>query len=126
MRPKQQGGNEMQYVLTGFTHAGGSRVFTFEGIGPDRTRTNFSVSADLALIRRYGIRSQELPLLCIRFLDQLGADIQEHNLTFAEEDMRRYMDNCAAERDAAQKKRTPRRPPNTAPRTEWAFPQPRQ
>lgn len=127
MRLKQQEGtNGMQYVLTGFSHDAGSRVFAFEGIAADRTRTNFSVSADLSLIRRHGIRPQELPLLCVRFLEQLDAGIEERSLTFGEEEMRRHMDACAAERDAAQRKRPPRRPPGTGQRTQpWVFPQPR-
>lgn len=56
----------MQYILSGFTQDMGFRVFRFEGVAVDRprTRTVFTVRADLALIRRYGIQIQELPLLC--------------------------------------------------------------
>lgn len=54
----------MQYILTGFTQEMGFRVFAFERIGDDRLRTKFTVKADLALIRRYGIRLQDLPLMC--------------------------------------------------------------
>ena len=59
----------MQYILTGFTHDMGFRVFAFEGIGEDRVRTEYKVRADLALIHRYGIRVQELPLLCRGILE---------------------------------------------------------
>ncbi len=117
----------MQFVLTGFSHNAGFRVFAFEGIATDRTRTTFSVSADLALSRTHGIRVQELPLLCLRFLEKHDGSDEVHNLTFAEEDMRAYSDNCTAEREATQRKRTPRRNPGTpAPRTEWQLPQQRR
>ncbi len=60
----------MQFVLTGFTHDKGFRVFTFDRIGEDRVRTKCTVRADLSLIRNYGIHIQELPLLCRGLLDR--------------------------------------------------------
>ena len=42
----------MQFILTGFTQDMGFRVFAFERLADDRTRTKCSVRADLALIRR--------------------------------------------------------------------------
>jgi len=117
----------MQFVLTGFSHTAGFRVFAFEGIAADRKRTNFSVSADIALSRRHGIRVQELPLLCLRFLEQHDTSDEQRDLTFAEEHMRAYADNCTAEREAAQRRRAPRRPPgNAATRSEWQLPQQRR
>lgn len=105
----------MQFVLTGFRHDAALRVFEFEGIAADHTRTNYFVSADLMLIQRYGIRVQELPLLCRRLLEQHEFGENEHTLTYAEENMRTYMNYCTAEREAAQRKKPPRRPPsNTA------------
>jgi hypothetical protein len=76
----------MQYTFTGFTHDAGFRVFAFEGIGEDRVRLPYSVKADLALARKYGIRVQELPLLCREVLEQrTGADGQA--FTYLECDM---------------------------------------
>lgn len=122
-----QGSQEMQFVLTGFSHNAGLRVFAFEGIAADRTRTSFSVSADIALSRVYGIRVQELPLLCLRFLEKHDTSDEGRNLTFAEENMRAYADNCTAEREAAQRRRAPRRPPvSAAARSEWQLPQQRR
>jgi len=116
----------MQFVLTGFSHNAGLRVFGFEGVAADRTRTKFSVSADIALSRRHGIRVQELPLMCLRFLEQHDTAGEKRNLMFAEEDMCVYASNCAAAREAAQRKRSSRRPPrNVATRTEWQYPQQR-
>jgi hypothetical protein len=76
----------MQYTLTGFTHDAGFRVFAFEGIGEDRVRLPYSVKADMALARKYGIRVQELPLLCREVLDRrTSADGQA--FTYPECDM---------------------------------------
>jgi len=117
----------MQFSLTGFRQDAGSRVFTFQGTGTDRTHTTFSVSADMELSRVHGIRMQELPLLCLRFLEQHDSAGAERHLTFSEADMLLHANNCAAEREAAQKKKSSRKAPvNAGTRTEWAFPQPRQ
>lgn len=111
----------MQFILTGFTQDRGFRVFGFEGIGPDRTRTPFTVRIDLALVRRYSIRVQELPLLCRGLLEQRDESGPERAVTFTEAEMRRYADHCAAEREAAQKKRkfTHKPSPANAARSPW-------
>lgn len=116
--------SKMQFVLTGFTPDTGFRVFAFQGVGADRTRTEFTVRADLDLSRRYGIRVQELPLLCRGLLERRDEGEQEHTLTFTEEEMLLHAKSCAAERDAAQKKRSMRRPPPPSQvGTGWRAPQ---
>lgn len=62
---------KMQFILRGFSQVVALRVFAFEGIAADRTRALFTVSADLALARRYRIRLQELPLLCRSVLERV-------------------------------------------------------
>ena len=57
----------MGFILKGFTQEMGIRVFAFERVGEDHTRTEYTISADLALTRRYDIRVQDLPLLCRLF-----------------------------------------------------------
>lgn len=115
----------MQFVLVGFTQDAGFRVFAFEGIGEDRTRTKFTVRADLALIRGYEIRVQELPLLCRGLLERVTqvADqdsapqdsvlperaLPERTWIYTEEDMRLHASGCAEARDAAQRKKSMRR-----------------
>lgn len=100
----------MQFVLTGFTHDLGTRVFAFERVGEDRIRTLCTVRADLAVARRYGIRIQELPLLCRGLLDRCE-EVGESSLTFTEDQMRTSANERAAAREAAVKKRkTPHRP----------------
>jgi hypothetical protein len=81
---------KMQFILTGFTQDMGFRVFAFERMGEDRIRTKYAVRADLALIQRYGIRLQELPLLCRRLLERRDNGEKEGTLTFTEDEMSLY------------------------------------
>src|SRR5271166_519799 len=92
---------KMQFVITGFTQDMGFRVFTFDGIAADWGRTAFIVRADLALARRYGIRLQELPLMCRGLLERSDESDEKHSVTFNEEDMRVYASDCAAKKEAA-------------------------
>jgi hypothetical protein len=114
---------KMQFVLVGFTQEEGFRVFAFEGIGEDRSRTKFTVRADLALIRGYEIRVQELPLLCRALLErvtQVTTEVatevsgeepapQERTWIYTEEEMRLHASSCAEVRDAAQRKKSMRK-----------------
>jgi hypothetical protein len=100
----------MQFVLKGFTPETGFRVFAFDGIADDRTRTEFRVRTDLSLIRTYGIRVQELPLLCRGLLERRDEAELTHTLTFSEDEMRLYSNSRAAEKDAADKRRSRRAP----------------
>ena len=114
----------MQFVLKGFLPETGFRVFTFDGIAEDRSRTEFQVRADLSLIRTYGIRVQELPLLCRGLLERRDEAEATHVLTFSEAEMRLHADSRTAEREAAEKRKSRRAPvphpgngaaPQTAP-----------
>ena len=120
----------MQYILTGFTQDTGFRVFAFEGVAVGQIRTVFTVRADLALSRRYGIAMQELPLLCRSLLDRQeeGSEhdsVTEHALTFTEEEMRACADKRSADRAlAALKRKAPRRPVVENAGAAWRGPQP--
>jgi hypothetical protein len=103
---------KMQFLLTGFSEVMGFRVFAFERIAEDRTRTPYTVKTDLALTRRYGIRLQELPLLCRAVLERCHEGEEKRAFAYAEEDMRLYAD-CAAAREEAAKHRKPMRRPAT-------------
>jgi len=98
----------MQYVLSGFSHEMGFRVFSFEGVGKDHARTEYNVKADLAAIRRYGIRVQELPLLCRAILERRGEDDERRTFTYTEAEMSLHANVCAAQA-LTQRKRPPRR-----------------
>jgi hypothetical protein len=115
----------MPFILSGFTQNSGCRVFTFECIGPDRSRTKYTVRADLSLIRTYGIQIQELPLLCRGLLDRQDLDRQDkdrekRSVTFSEEEMRACANERATARAEAEKKRrAPRRPSGENLGTAW-------
>jgi len=117
---------KMQFVLTGFTQDVGFRVFAFEGIAPDRMRTAFTVRTDLALIKRHGIRIQELPLLCRSLLERSEGEGETRGLTFTEEDMATHAKDRAdaARHTASQKKNPPRRPASENLGAAWRGPQP--
>lgn len=105
--------SQSRFTLKGFSHDQGFRQFVFECIAEDHVRTQFSVRADLALARTYGIHLQDLPLLCREFLERRALTEDARRLTFTEEEMRLYQADCkAAQLVAAQKRRVPsRRPP---------------
>ena len=101
---------KMQYMLRGFSQDKGFRIFAFEGIAEDWTRIPFTVRADLALTRRYGIRLQELPLLCRAVLDRCHEGEEKRAFAYTEEDMRLFADCAAARKEAAKHRKPPRRP----------------
>jgi hypothetical protein len=112
---------KMQFVLKGFRQAAGVRTFEFEGVDTDKSRSVYTVTADLALSRRYGIALQDLPLLCKGVLecrDETGAI---HTFAYTEAAMSTY----ASERTArleAQRKKAPRRPTAAQTGTAWRGP----
>jgi hypothetical protein len=113
----------LRYILTGFTHETGFRVFAFEGVSEGRVRTEYTVKADLALTRRYRIRVQELPLLCRGVLERRNEAEEERSLIYSEAEMCVYADGCAA-REASQKRKPPRRtPPSENVGAAWRGPQ---
>lgn len=113
----------MQFMLSTFTQDMGFRVFAFEGVDEDRVRTPFLVRVDLALIRTYGIRMQELPLLCRSLLERRDAASEAHTITFTEEEMSTYSKDCVAAREAAaQKRKPPRKPPTENNGAAWRVP----
>lgn len=111
----------VQYLLSGFTQNTGLRVFTFEGVADDWAKTAYSVGADLALARKYGIRVQELPLLCRRVLERRTEDGDQRAFTLTEGDMTIHADLVRAAIES-QKKKAPRRPFTAAATAESASP----
>jgi hypothetical protein len=110
----------MQFMLTGFTQDMAFRVFAFERMGSDRVRTKMVVRADLALIRRYGIQMQELPLLCRNLLERSDNGAETHTLTFSEDDMCLHAkDRATAKEAAASRRKPPRRTPSENVGAAW-------
>jgi hypothetical protein len=101
--------SKANFVLREFHQVAEFRVFTFERIAADRSRSLFSVRADLALVRRHRIPLQELPLLCKGLLDQLCESEDNRIFVFTEVDMRVYADGVAGRAEAAKQRRPARR-----------------
>ncbi|MEP7355194.1 MAG: hypothetical protein ABI824_18340 [Acidobacteriota bacterium] len=99
----------MQYVIGGFTQDKGFRVFNFEGVAEDRSRTSYQVRADLALLRKYGIQTQELSLLCRGLLEHRDETDQSRTFVYTEKEMSLHAESAA--RDVAARRKAPRRPP---------------
>ena len=102
---------KMQYILNGFSQVGEFRVFAFEGISPNWARSAFTVRTNLAMTQRYGIRLQELPLLCRTVLEQRPECEKQTEFAFTEEDMCLHASQAAARADEAKKRRKPPRLP---------------
>ena len=115
----------MDFILTGFGQDRGFRRYAFERVEPNRTRRRFSVEADIALLRKYQIGLQELPLLCRQLLEKDAGGETAEKLTFTEEHMREHVDQCAAVRRAAeQKRKINRRTPSNRVGQAWRNPTP--
>ncbi|HYK59284.1 MAG TPA: hypothetical protein VEV85_07620 [Bryobacteraceae bacterium] len=94
----------MVFALMGTTTEGGLRRFTFELAGSGPPRTTVVVVADMALVRKYEIPLQELPLLCLRLLESRTADA-EGPAVFPEQEMIEYADRRRASKELAEQKR---------------------
>jgi hypothetical protein len=109
----------MHFILTGFAQDGGFRVFAFEGIASGNLNVAFTVRANLDLIKRYGIRLQDLPLICREVLEHREEDEQQRSFTFTEDAMRMHAGKIAAARDEAAQNRKPPRRPTHATGSNW-------
>ena len=113
----------MEFILTGFQQDANMRHYAFQGIASDRSRTDFTVGADLQLIRKYQIAVQELPLLCRRLLEEHMASDQQTAVVFTEEDMQLFAKNRADAKElASHRKKLPRRPPVNNSGRAWRAP----
>jgi hypothetical protein len=105
--PKQEGG-KAQFFLTGFTQAAGIRIYAFQG-RVDASRMDYTVEVDLALIPGYGIRIQDLPLLCRELLQQQAQPDEKCAVVFTEQRMRSHAEKlAAAQQEAEHKKKQPK------------------
>ena len=99
----------MQFSLTGFSQSANVRCYTFQGVTADQTRQEVTVGVDLNLARQYGISLQELPLLCLSFLEEQSAAGKIDSLTFSELEMLGVASRRAeAKREAEQKSKAQR------------------
>jgi hypothetical protein len=77
----------MVYIFTGFRQVNAVRQFAFDCVADDRSRTQVTVGADLALARKHFILLQDLPLLCRRLLETSDDSTRPERLTFTEDNM---------------------------------------
>ena len=101
-------GAKNQFLLTGFTQAKNLRIYAFDG-RIDARRVDYTVEVDLALIPGYGIRIQDLPLLCRELLQQRSQPDETSSVVFTEQRMRSHAEKLAMEREEAEyRKKQPR------------------
>jgi hypothetical protein len=103
----------VEYIFAGFRQDANIRRFVFHTI-VSKTRTEYTVGADLVLIQRYQIALQELPLLCRRVLENHPDPAGERTFMFTEDDMRQYAKGRAAARELALQQKRRIRPPVSA------------
>src|SRR5690348_13271540 len=105
---KKEEAAKPQFLFTGFTQAAGIRTYAFEG-RIDAGRIDYTVEVDLALIPGYGIRIQDLPLLCRELLQQRAHPDEISSVVFTEQGMRSHAEKLAVARaEAEQRKKQPR------------------
>ncbi len=98
---KKAEGAKAQFLLTGFTQAAGIRTYAFEG-RIDARRIDYTVEVDLALIPGFGIRIQDLPLLCRELLQQRAQPDEISSVVFTEQRMRSHAERLAVAREEAE------------------------
>lgn len=105
---KKEEAAKPQFLLTGFTQAAGVRIYAFEG-RIDARRIDYTVEVDLALIAGYGIRIQDLPLLCRELLQQRAQPDELSSVVFTEQGMRSQAEKLAVARaETEHRKKQPR------------------
>lgn len=118
-RKQDKGLAKTLFILSGFSQTAGIRVYAFECLDAGK-RTDYTVAVDLGLIAGYGIRIQDLPLLCRELLQQRTEPSEIAALMFTEQDMRSHAEiRATAREDAERKKKTPRHPVNPNLGSNW-------
>ena len=97
----------MHFVLAGFRQSDHTRRYYFDAIDADRSKKRVTVTADVDLVRKYGIPIQELPLLCIRLLEEQPGLT---SVDFTEPEMVLCANKRAVARAAIEHRPKPKRP----------------
>ncbi len=98
----------MEYVLTNFQQQLNIRRFFFKGTNAAKERLEYIVGVDLSMARKYAIPVQDLPLLCLRYLETRTDDLQPRGVTFTD----RQLSDFAAQRDEDKKRSDSKRRSN--------------
>jgi hypothetical protein len=117
----EQRRNEPQFLLTGFTQTAGIRVYAFEG-RVDARRIDYTVEVNLALIPGFGIRIQDLPLLCRGLLQQRAERDETSAFVLTEQNMRTHAEELARARSDAEHRKKQPRPAAKANPGDWRIP----
>ena len=116
---KKEEAAKPQFLLAGFTQAAGIRIYAFEG-RIDAKRIDYTVEVDLALIPGFGIRIQDLPLLCRELLQQRSQPDETSSVVFTEQGMRSHAEKLAVAREEAEhRKKQPRHLASADAETGW-------
>jgi len=110
---------KFQFLLTGFTQTAAIRIYAFEA-RLDARQIGYTVEVNLALISGYGIRIQDLPLLCRELLEQRVERDEISAFVFTEQHMRTHAEKLATARmDAEHARKQPRHLRNKNPGEGW-------
>jgi hypothetical protein len=104
----------LEVTFTGFHQTQNVRRYQFQVVDLQRRRLDFSIDADLDLMRRYNLSIQEMPLLCRRLLETQLTGQESFEATaqiFGETEMRQLADHRNAAKQALEQRRRPHRPP---------------
>jgi hypothetical protein len=110
-----------QFLLTGFSQSAGIRIYAFEG-RVDAQPIYYTVAVDLALIPGYGIRIQDLPLLCRELLQQQWDRGEVSAFVFTEQNMRSHAEELALRRGEAEHRKKQPRQAGSANPGDWRTP----
>jgi hypothetical protein len=95
----------LQFFFTGFNQTLNIRHFAFRGVPAEPDSVPFVVSADVSLLRKYGISLQDAPLICLRMLEALEESARASSIVLTEDFMSTYARARVADREAAALKR---------------------
>jgi hypothetical protein len=112
----------MEFVFMGFQQFQTVRLFSFQCVSDDRTRTGLTIRADLSLARKYDIPLQDLPILCRRFLETVQPGTLMPTMTLTEESM--MVISAAAKAAALEKKPVRRNVTSSKVGQAWRSPTP--
>src|SRR5690348_13245361 len=77
-----------EFVLSRFHQEDGIRYYIFQRPDDGGASIEFTVDADVTLLRKYGIVLQELPLLCRHLLEKQDGGSPSRAVTFSEDLMK--------------------------------------
>lgn len=102
----------MHYKLLSFSQHDSVRHFVFQRVlGYGTTAAEYTVIADVALARTFGITLQELPSLCSRLLEARPDDSPAETILLTDADLKMHAANLSAAQQAEAKGKSRPRPP---------------